>query len=196
MIKPTKITDFNRTKAELEYFWLFCILVAGKNSDIAARKLADLFNKVTDSPFDYIKKEKEFNNHFIHNWLVANKVGQYTRIEKAIEQSLEVDLGNCSVYELMEIHGVGPKTSRFFILHSRKDCDSVILDVHILRYLRDRWGLLDAPEKTPQGADYEMWEKKARHLIRADFPRISMAEADLLIWAKGSGRLEESIIGK
>lgn len=190
MINPTKVTNFNRTKAELEYFWLFCILVVGKNSDIAARKLVSLFNNVEGSPFDYIRSEKKFNKHFIHNWLVANKVGQYYRIEKAIEQSLELNLETCSLNDLMSVFGVGPKTARFFLLHSRKDCNNIVLDTHVLRYLRERWKLENVPNKTPQDIKYDELEAIARRLIQTDFPRVSMAEADLLIWMKESGRLD------
>lgn len=41
MIDPNNITKFYRTEAELEEFLLFCIIVAGKNSKIQAKKLAE-----------------------------------------------------------------------------------------------------------------------------------------------------------
>ena len=34
IIDPKDITNYSRTDSELQSFWIFCILVAGKNSDI------------------------------------------------------------------------------------------------------------------------------------------------------------------
>lgn len=188
MIDPTSITHFNRTDSELQLFWIFCILVAGKNSDVASKKVASLFNKLQDqTPFEYLEE----NRNSLHNLLVAHRVGQYTRIENAISQSLRVDLRTATLEDLMAIKGVGPKTARFFLLHSRGDCEHVILDTHILRYLRERWNM-DVPISTPPPVEYNRIEKIAGNLIKTDYPHLSMAEADLLIWAQQSGRLNES----
>ena len=32
-VVPADITNYNRTDVELQTFWLFCVLIAGKNSD-------------------------------------------------------------------------------------------------------------------------------------------------------------------
>lgn len=188
-IDPKNITKFDRSQEELEFFWLFCILVAGKNADWASLKLLDLFkNKPEDqTPFEFLKTHLTDLN----NILVANKVGQYRRIQKAIEQSLEVDLRTASVAELMEIHGVGPKTARFFILHTRADAECAVLDTHILKWMR---GLVDpifeVPASTPPINKYQTLEFVAIKLMKTHFPNISLAEADLLIWTKMSGRLD------
>lgn len=188
-IDPKNITKFDRSQEELEFFWLFCILVAGKNADWASLKLLDLFkNKPEDqTPFEFLKTHLTDLN----NILVANKVGQYRRIQKAIEQSLEVDLRTASVAELIEIHGVGPKTARFFILHTRADAECAVLDTHILKWMR---GLVDpifeVPASTPPINKYQTLEFVAIKLMKTHFPNISLAEADLLIWTKMSGRLD------
>lgn len=189
MIKPTSITDFKRSRAELELFWLFCILVAGKNSDWAALKVNSIFRHQVrngTSPFAYLRRK----GNELHNFLVANKVGQYTRIERAINESLCLDLENDPLEKLLSVFGVGPKTARFFLLHTRQNCNVVVLDVHILRYLRERWGFKDAPLATPSEPKYSEMEAWAIQLIRSDFPGISLAKADLLIWSKMSGRLD------
>lgn len=41
-INPKEITDLNRTKAQKEKFLLFCVLCAGKSSDVMAEKLEQL----------------------------------------------------------------------------------------------------------------------------------------------------------
>lgn len=186
-IDPKNITKFDRSQEELEMFWLFCILVAGKNADWASVKLMDLFkNKPEDqTPFEFLK------THLVdlNNILVSNKVGQYRRIQKAIEQSLEIDLRTASVDELMGIFGIGPKTARFFVLHTRKDAECAVLDTHVLKWLK---GLvvLDVPSSTPPMNKYQQLEKLAVHFMRIHFPNMSLAEADLLIWTKMSGRLD------
>lgn len=188
MIDPTSITNFNRTDTELQLFWIFSILVAGKNADVAARKVATLFKDLNGkTPFQYLEE----NRNSLHNLLVANRVGQYTRIENAINQSLRLDLRTATLEDLMAVKGVGPKTARFFLLHSRGDCEHVILDVHILRYLREKWNM-DVPLSTPPPVEYNKIEKLAAKFIKTDYPQLSMAEADLLIWAQQSGRLNES----
>jgi len=188
-IDPKNITKFDRSQEELEFFWLFCILVAGKNADWASLKLLDLFrNKPEDqTPFEFLKTHLTDLN----NILVTNKVGQYRRVQMAITQSLEVDLRTASVAELMEIHGVGPKTARFFILHTRANAECAVLDTHILKWMR---GLVDpifeVPASTPPTNKYQTLEFVAIKLMKTHFPNISLAEADLLIWTKMSGRLD------
>ena len=46
-VDPYNITKYNRTKAELECFLLFCIVVAGKTAYIQAQKL-DEFLKISE----------------------------------------------------------------------------------------------------------------------------------------------------
>ena len=95
VVIPTEITNYNRTDYELEVFWLFCILVAGKNSDTTSRVLANFLNKLPSwqTPFEGIR---ELGEDGLHNLLVSHRVGQYNRITKAIWQSLDLDLRNCN----------------------------------------------------------------------------------------------------
>lgn len=186
MIEPTAITNFNRTHSQLEEFWLFCILVAGKNSDFAASKLASfLKNRGEATPFDYIRR----NLTHLHNMLVAHKVGQYTRIEMAIRQSLELDLEACSLDDLLDIYGVSNKTARFFLVHSRPNQKFVVLDTHILAWLRDHQ--VDAPKSTPSGnKTYKLLEQKALYLFEMNFGDLPLADIDLLIWTERSRRFD------
>ena len=148
-IDPKNITNFNRDTDELQAFWLFCMFVAGKNSDWASRclkKLIDTADKGTDGGiFNYFKSIGEVG---VHNMLVANKVGQYTRLTKGIMQSLDLDLRTCTLNDLLNIYGVGNKTARFFLLHTRDRCDYAVLDTHILAWMRDH-GVDNAPKSTP-----------------------------------------------
>ena len=193
-IDPKNITDFNRNTDELQAFWLFCMFVAGKNSDWASRCLKKLINTADKGTFEGIFKYfKSIGEVGVHNALVANKVGQYTRLTKGIMQSLNLDLRTCSLQDLLNIHGVGNKTARFFLLHTRRNCDYAVLDTHILAWMRDH-GVENAPKSTPTNLKvYEQLENKYRILSRLHYPHLSNAQIDLLIWTKQSGRLDDDL---
>jgi len=191
-IDPTNITDFSRNTDQLESFWLFCMFVAGKKSDYASRCLSKLIHSAEkeeeDGIFNYFKSIGETG---IHNALVANKVGQYTRLTKGVMQSLDLDLTNCTLEDLLKIHGVGNKTARFFLLHTRKGCEYAVLDTHILAWLRSH-GVEEAPKTTPtDNRLYRLIENRFRHMSRASYPHLTDAEIDLLIWSIQSGRLSD-----
>ena len=189
-VNPTDITDFNRDTNQLESFWLFCMFVAGKNSDYASRCLSKLIHGMSkrgyDSIFNYFK---DLGRDGIHNALVASKVGQYGRLTKGIMQSLDLDLRTCSLDDLLNVYGVGNKTARFFLLHTRQGCDYAVLDTHILAWLRDN-GVEDAPKNTPTNSKkYQELEKQFRYLSRLRYPYLSDAQIDLLIWSDQSNRI-------
>lgn len=187
MITPKDITNFSRSTHELQAFFLFGLFCAGKNSDYASKCLSRLLSKNTEEPFKTLKNLGEVG---IHNALVASRIGQYSRLTKGIMQALELDLATCSLEDLMNIHGVGPKTARFFLLHTRSGCECAVLDTHILKFLRDHQ--VDAPKNTPTNyKQYLDLEKKFIYLAKINFPSMSLADIDLTLWMKYSGRLDE-----
>ena len=126
---------------------------------------------------------KDLGRDGIHNALVASKVGQYGRLTKGIMQSLDLDLTTCSLEDLLNIHGVGNKTSRFFLLHTRVGGNYAVLDTHILAWLRDH-GIENAPKNTPTDSKlYMELEGQFRYLSRLEYPYLSDAQIDLLIWS-------------
>jgi hypothetical protein len=188
MISPTNATDFDRNERELQKFWLFSLFVAGKNSDFAAQKVDALMNQMPQEcePLDYLRICD------VDAMLRKIKAGQYTRLTKAIQQSMGVDLHTATVEDLMKIHGVGPKTSRFFILHSRKDYKCAVLDTHILKLLRDE-GNVNVPKSTPSGKAYLHWEQVFLDFCQKNYPGVPIAEVDLYYWMKYSGRTEKDL---
>ena len=189
LINPKDITNYNRTDVELESFWIFCILVAGKNSDTTSRLVTKLLkNRGDKTPFEFIRSLKLTE---LRNYLVAHKTGQYDRIRKALFFSAKLDLRTCTRDVLMDIHGVGPKTARFFLLHTREFCDEVVLDTHILRWMRERCGIKEAPKNTPQNPEkYAQYAGLCKYLMETHYPGLTLAQADLMIWTEMSGRLE------
>lgn len=195
-IDPKDITNYSRTDNELQTFWLFCILVAGKNSDTTSRLLSKLLNSMVEktyvdssysTPFEAIRHLGEDK---LTEVLQENKSGQYSRISKAIWESLSLDLRTCCREDLMNIHGVGPKTARFFLLHTREFCDEIVLDTHILRWMREKCHLIGIPHNTPQDRQtYEKLAELCKTLMLKHYPGFTLAQIDLMIWIEMSGRL-------
>ena len=75
MIDPDDITKFDRTDFELLEFWLFCCIVAGKNSKVQAKKLDEFFMHRL-SGCDIATS--------VHN----AKLGQYSRLIPIFQSSL------------------------------------------------------------------------------------------------------------
>lgn len=180
MIDPNNITDFNRTQEQLEEFWLFCILVAGKKSSEASKVLNRIL-KYTNKPFVFLKNLTDREREIL---LRRARSGQYNRINKAIKESLKLDLKNAHFFDLVQIKGVGPKTASFFLLHSRGE-EHAVLDTHILKWLRSRGH--DAPKTTPQKlSSYEALSNLFKKEVAISGEYDTFAEADLEIWKKYS----------
>ncbi len=87
----------------------------------------------------------------------------------------------CSVDDLENIYGLGRKTSRCFLIHTRKNARVAGLDVHILKFLRDQG--IDAPISTPSSRKKYL-ELEKTFIEFADKAGKPIAEYDLAIWRK------------
>jgi len=188
LINPKKITDFNRTKADLELFAIFAVCVAGKKSQQTADKVNEHFRDVQTptkqlTPFETIKSLIGAN--IFGGYLQHAKFGQYKRIYRALRDLAEsdIDLKTCTVEDLEAIHGIGPKTSRFIVMHSRPNQRLATLDTHILRWMRDQG--IETPKATPQSKKlYKELEEK--FLTLCDKCAILPSQLDLKIWKQYS----------
>ena len=189
MIDPTTITKFDRTESELEEFLLFCVLVAGKDSKVQAKKLEQFLHRDvfhSSSPLSQIKSLVEFTKYdLLMSWIKDCKLGQYRRIYKCFKELLTLHgkLSFCSVLDLEAISGIGPKTARFFLTHTRPNQQFAVLDTHMLHYLRDQ-GFSGIPKTTPNGKTYQRCETLV--LACAKEAAISPADFDLMVWNKYS----------
>lgn len=174
MIDPTKITNFNLSLKELEEVLLFWICAAGKNA-ITSAKALDRFLQ-GNSPFKYILK----NRDILSTRLKECGIGCYNLKAKSFIAlaTSGLDLKTCDVEELEKIPGIGLKTSRCFLMHSRRNVNHAGLDTHILKYLRDLG--YDAPKSTPTSKkQYLKWEQ----IFLSHKPvNVSVADFDLSIW--------------
>ncbi len=184
-INPQEITNYNRTDAELEFFLLFCVVVAGKKSDIQARKLEQWYDArfyQWHSPFDYISSLTLGLRGSLENV----KMGQYGRLVKSFRDAVELglDLKKCSLHDLCQIRGVKFKTANFFLTHSREDYNVPVLDTHVLKFLKAQ-GIKDVPASTPQ--DEKVYNFFADQFVQiAKQVNMSVADLDLQVWKKYS----------
>lgn len=198
MIDPTTITDYNLTTAELEERLLFWVCAAGKNGATAARSLDKFLNTLQYNefgPFDQIKLkclddnmpddiiEESFPNYKKMSQLMKEAgIGCYNNKCRTFQELAfsKIDLRTCSVEELEKIYGIGKKTSRCFILHSRKNAQHAGLDTHLLKHLR-AMGVEDVPIRTPSSnKQYLRLEKEVLRLAKeaGETP----ADYDLKVW--------------
>jgi thermostable 8-oxoguanine DNA glycosylase len=106
-------------------------------------------------------------------------IGQYTRLVRCWRESLSLDLRNDPVEAFEAIHGVGPKTARMFMMHSRPDQRLAAIDTHVLKHLRANGH--DVPSATPSsGKLYRKLEEA--FLALADEAGESPADYDLRVW--------------
>ena len=183
LIDPHNITDFNRSKRDLQTFWMFCVLVAGKNSAIQARKLNEFLSvaRWNTLPFTFI--EVLHDDGLLFNALEYHKLGQYRRIFRCFTESLNLNLNTCTVEDLESIYGVGPKTARFFLLHTRPNQNLAVLDTHILRWMQT-WISAYIPGATPSGKKYK--EVEDMFLTYCTKHNMTPSELDLQIWSESN----------
>lgn len=178
------------TDCELQLRILFAITVAGKSAKHAEGAIKRLFGSIPH-PMEMIETWVEMGE--LDRRLRDAKTGNYGKLTKAFSEiapkvnSGTLNLRSCSAAELEAIHGIGQKTSRFFIIWTRPDARHAVLDVHILRWLRKQGH--DVPTATP--ASKKRYAEIERLFLKlADDLGTTPRQLDAAIWAAGSGHEE------
>lgn len=182
LIDPTDVIKYDRTQSELELWWLFSCVVAGKTATTQAKLLDKFLSALPgESPFEKLRR---IGKGKMLDAIKASRLGQFNRLSKTFSDSLSLDLANCSIDDLEAIHGVGPKTARMFVMMSRPGQRVAALDTHVLKHLRANG--IDAPAATPPaGKRYRALEEA--FIALADKAGMSVADYDLAIWKQYSG---------
>jgi len=188
MINPLKITNYRQTEAGLQESILFWILAAGKNGLTAANCLESLLNSWRKkTPFKTIVHINNSTN--LAEEMKRHGIGCYNHKSKSFLDliSKNLDLKTCSVDELESVRGIGPKTARCFLIHSRKNQRYAGIDTHLLKFMRDM--NYETPKSTPSGKKYK--ELEGFFLRLCDQVSMKPADLDLLVWNAYSGNIGE-----
>jgi thermostable 8-oxoguanine DNA glycosylase len=185
MIDATKITNFKATDYQLEEMILFWILASGKNGVTSAKCLNGFLNlwslKLGDmslSPFEIMQEVDE--KGILSNELKTFGIGCNNVKSNYIRDLINsnINLRTCTVDDLEKIKGIGPKTARCFLIHSRKNQQYAGLDTHILKFLKDKGH--SVPKATPTGKKYKELEQIFLSLVKESDK--SVAQFDLDVW--------------
>lgn len=191
LIDPSDVINYDRTDRELELFYLFCAVVAGKTATTQAKSLARFLEGLpaphgafNDTPFGRIHLARARGDLLDH--IKNSRLGQYNRLHKLFCSSLLLDLRRCTVSDLEAVYGIGPKTARMFLMFTRPNQRFAALDTHLLKHLRANG--IDAPMVTPPaGERYRLLENDFLRLV--DASGMTVSDYDLMVWksyAKGS----------
>lgn len=182
MIDPADVTNFDRTESELQEFFLFTVVVAGKTAYVQAKKLEQFLEPAqlkNMTPFEYI--DYLIKRGHLREMVCEVKLGQYNRLTAVFENSTKLDLTTVTTDELEKIPGIGPKTSRFFLLHSQPNQKFAVLDTHVLAWMSENVDGLVVPKATPQSPSrYKALEEI--FLVEAKKRNITPEDFDLQIW--------------
>lgn len=204
---------FDATDTQLERFFLLGAFVAGKHAGMQQIKLDQMLDNLQvqhpfgTSPLDMLQRcwvmdgcpranlggevaELVAHNMYIPAHLKAVKAGQYTRLSwlfyrvAALYHDEQFDLRTITREQLIELPGYGLKTASFFLMFTRPGIEMSCLDVHILKYLREKGLAVDAPKSTPPPREYmrleQVFLQHCRTLGR------NPAELDFEIWCANS----------
>ncbi len=197
MIDPNNVTNPARTAAELEEFLLFCVVVAGKNADQQAAKLERFLGG--RKPFAFVRASDRDGT--LDGRLRDVRLGKYSLLGRSFRDLSRsgADLGTCGWEDLTRFPGIGIKTAKFFVLHSRPSEMHGVLDTHVLGWMRDHWEAAGprpaaVPRHSPQDpASYRFWETvyfgmvTARHHRGANGAAVDWARFDLDLWKERRG---------
>lgn len=182
IVDPFAITRYDRTDAELQALLVFCMCVANKTAAVMAPKV-NLFleGRGTLTPFQWVARLMDEGR--LRSEMERARLGNYGLRERGFRHMLSPDapdLRTASPDELERVPGIGPKTSRFFVVHSREGARHAVVDTHMLKFLRHA-GHEGVPEgNSPPKKDYPRMEQLV--LGHVDRIGLSAADFDLRVW--------------
>ncbi len=185
-VDPDNITHYDLSEAQLQAQLVWWLCAAGHNGRTTAKAL-DRFWAHLYRPFDPENPPLAFtvldayDTNELARELKRAGIGGYAVKSRGLTQlgCSGIDLKTCTADELETFAGIGPKTARCFLLHTRPDARYAGLDTHVLHFLRDLG--YDTPRSTPSNPKtYAKWEKVFLNLV--DLTDRTPAQIDLLIW--------------
>ena len=188
MIDPTKVTEYEQRTNRLEEFILFWVCAAGKNGRTAARCLDTLLNTIAKPGKGPMECLCGYDGSLgtLPELMKFCGIGCYNAKARTFKELAtltttgNLDLRTCTVDELESVYGIGMKTSRCFVMHSRKNAQVAGIDTHLLKHLRAK-GVKDVPKSTPGSKkQYLRLEKEILRLAKE--ANMTPADYDLMVW--------------
>lgn len=181
------------TLDDLQARLIYSMIVAGKAADFANQVIDRLLAGKPQGvlPFAWLRT---LTDDQLEAALREARSGNYTKLTRGLRELVDarLDLVRCTPAELQTVHGIGPKTARFWILWTRPGARYAALDVHVLRWLRGKG--YDAPTSTP--ADPKTYDQLERAFIaEADQRGMTPRELDFAIWQAGSQTTNQVKVG-
>lgn len=189
---------------DLQAKLLYSLIVAGKSANFTDRAMRNLLVEVcqvcgcrmpeakngeTWAELSFFDMFAALTHVEIFECLRAARTGNYGKLLKAILQLIaaDFDLRTVTSEQLETIHGIGPKSSRFYLVWTRPQERHAVLDVHVLRWMRQLG--YDAPKQTPtSGKKYQQLEQQ--FIAEADKRGMTPRQLDSQIWERGAGRTQ------
>lgn len=177
--------NYERGQQEREAFLLFCMMVAGKNAQLVLQKVNAFIEDIDPNDDGIFSAMRQADQEgLLETYVYKHKLGNYTRFLKFAREH-KPDVETCSIDELEKLHGIGPKTARFFVSFTRRGARHAILDRHVLAWLREKG--VDAPKNTPtKPEEYSRLERAYLDLIGDKDP----AQTDYSIWLERRRKCE------
>ena len=183
MIDAYDVTRFDRTERELQEYLMFCLAVAGKKATVIASKLNELLTPMQpgEDPFSYVLRLQ--SHGLLEAELMRVRMGKYSLLRHAyptIAMRFSGRLSSVPISELETVKGIGPKTARYFALHSRaRPGDIAVIDTHVMKYLRHLGH--PVPDRLPTRSNYRRLENLMIAAARSS--GMGMADFDLAVWS-------------
>lgn len=170
---------------KLEYKLLFAITVAGKSASFARNAMDRLDSIVHASTYGWFNSLYKYNIDELRDVVIEARMGNYNKLTRSFYDLVRsgLDLDICTVSDLESVHGIGFKTSRFWLLWTRDNERVAALDVHILRWLREQGYVV--PNKTPQSRSAYL-KIESIFISEADKRSITPCALDREIWLKNN----------
>lgn len=180
MLDVTDVTNFNRSDKELEEFLLFSCAVAGKTAKQISIAL-DRFLDDSQNPFKHIICLSKNNN--LYKRIVDSRLGNHNKLNNLFYELANsgINLRTCWVDDLEAFKGIGPKTSRYFLLHTRRPETHIFpiaaIDTHIQKWLKS----LGYQCKSYHEYEEAMFKEASQR-------GVTVADLDLSVWNMMSSR--------
>jgi hypothetical protein len=194
LIDPERVTNYARTEGELQLFFLFGPVVAGKNARVQAKKLAaflaDLaarYPLLKDYPFWML--QRAMGDGCLLFFLQKHKLGKYGLLLPCFE-TFALCKWSARGYDLAALEaipGIGPKTARFLLLHSQPGFRGAVLDTHLLKWLKVHFPEETIPSVTPS-SQRQYLRLEQMFLAACDIRGETPAALDLAIWKSYSAK--------